>query len=162
MTFTTKFTFITTVLCALLSAPVSQAIEISGGSAVDQATLKTMSDTWVADYLAGDVDGLVAIMHKDAMILSEKQPTAVGPDAIRAYFAARAGKPGVSFKDNIQEIRINGSWGLVRGEFLMEVAPVEEGKPVFKRHGRYLVLYEKNAAGKWEMLRDIDNDAPLK
>ena len=146
---------------ALLFAPLSQAIDISGGSAEDQAALKTLSDEWVADYLSGDIDGLVAIVHKDAMIMSEKQPTVVGLDAIRAYFEARAGKPGVSFKDNIQEIRINGSWAFVRGDFLLEVAPWEEGKPGFKRHGRYFVLYEKSAAGEWKMLRDIDNDAPL-
>jgi ketosteroid isomerase-like protein len=67
----------------------------------------------------------------------------------------------VSFQDDIQEIRINGSWAFVRGDFLLEVAPWEEGKPGFKRAGRYFVLYEKNEAGEWKMLRDIDNDAPM-
>jgi ketosteroid isomerase-like protein len=146
---------------ALLLAPLAHALEISGGSAEDQATLKAIADKWVADYLAGDIDGLMSVMHEDGMILSEKQPTVVGTDAIRSYFETRAGKPGVSFQDDIQEIRINGSWAFVRGDFLLEVAPWEEGKPGFKRKGRYFVLYEKNAAGEWKMLRDIDNDAPM-
>jgi ketosteroid isomerase-like protein len=146
---------------ALLFSPLSQAVEISGGSTQDQASLKAISDKWVADYIAGDIDGLVAILHEDAMILSQKQANVQGLDEIRTYFAARAGKPGVTFTDNIQEIRINGDWAFVRGEFLLEVAPWEEGKPGFKRNGRYFVLYEKNADGEWKMLRDMDNDAPM-
>ena len=150
-----------TLLCTLLFTPLSQAISVSGGSAEDQATLKTLSDQWVADYLSGNIDGLVSVLDEDAMILSQKQPNVVGIDAIRSYFEKRAGNPGVSFKDTIEEIRINGSWAFVRGNFMLEVASKEEGKPGYKRAGRYLVLYEKNAGGEWKMLRDIDNDAPM-
>ena len=94
------------------------------------------------------------------MILSQKQKTVSGGEALRAYFDARAGKPGVTYTDDMQEIRINGNWAYVRGNFVLEVAPWEEGKPGFKRNGRYFVLYEKDDSGEWKMLRDIDNDMP--
>ena len=61
----------------------------------------------------------------------------------------------------IFERQTTSDWAYLRGSFLLEVAPWEEGKPGFKRNGRYFVLYERNAEGEWKMLRDIDNTAPM-
>jgi len=148
------------VFMLALMAPVAKAVEVSGGSEADREALKEISANWTEDYINGNVDGLMAVMDEDAMILSQKQATVAGEDEIRAYFEARAGKPGVTFTDHLQEIRINGDWAYVRGDFVLEVAPWEEGKPGFKRNGRYFVLYEKDEAGEWKMIRDIDNDMP--
>ena len=148
------------VFMLALAAPAAQAVEVSGGSSEDQAALRAIAEAWTDDYINGDVDGLMAVMDEDAMILSQKQATVSGADEIRAYFEARAGKPGVTFTDHLQEIRINGDWAYVRGDFVLEVAPWEEGKPGFTRNGRYFVLYEKDENGEWKMLRDIDNDMP--
>jgi len=149
------------LLAAITGTPAAVALEVTGGTEQDRQRLQQISRDWTEDYISGDIDGLMSVMHEDGMILSQKQPTVVGLDAIRAYFEERAGKPGVTFTDNLQEIRINGDWAFVRGDFLLEIAPWEEGKPGFKRSGRYFVLYEKNAEGDWRMLRDIDNDMPM-
>jgi ketosteroid isomerase-like protein len=147
------------IITFLLSSPL-MAIEFVGGSEEDRQKLAQISKSWAEDYISGNVDGLMSIMHEEAMVMAQKQATVSGKEAIRAYFSARAGQPGVTFTDNLQEIRFNGSWAYVLGDFLLEVAPWEEGKPGFKRHGRYFVLYEQNEAGEWKMLRDMDNDMP--
>jgi ketosteroid isomerase-like protein len=143
----------------MISSPLL-AVDVSGGSEQDREELMRMTKAWGEDYISGNIDGLMAIMHEDAMIMAQKQAGVSGKEAIEAYFTARAGKPGVTFTDDLQEVNINGNWAYIRGNFLLEVAPWEEGKPGFKRNGRYFVLYEKNDAGEWKMLRDIDNDLP--
>lgn len=137
------------------------AVDISGGSEEDRAALVAISEDWVEAYGNGDIELMMSLMHADAMVMAENQPTVRGYDAVRAYFAPRVGAPGITFTDDLQEIRIEGDWAFVRGEFVLEVAAREPDGQPFKRKGRYFVLYEKNDQGEWKMLRDIDNAAPL-
>ena len=156
----TRMLITSLILMLTMMASAVQAVEVSGGSEQDRADLLALSEDWTEDYISGNIDGLMAVMSDDVMILSQKSATVSGTEAVRAYFEARAGKPGVTFKDSLQEIHVNGDSAFVRGDFVLEIAPWEEGKPGFTRHGRYLVLYERNAEGKWKMIRDIDNDMP--
>jgi len=149
-----------TLACLLLLAGRATAADISGGTEADRERLQEISKQWIDAYVGGDLDGLMALMHEDAIVMAQGSPTVRGLDAVRAYFAPRIGSPGVTFTDDLQEIRISGDWAFVRGDFQLEVAPREEGGEPWRRNGRYFVLYEKTAGGDWKMLRDIDNDAP--
>ena len=146
--------------CLLATAFGASAAEISGGTPEDQQRMQEISKQWIDAYVGGDIDGIMSLMHEDAMIMAQGSATVRGLDAVRAYLAPRVGNPGVTFTDDLQEIRIAGDWAFVRGDFRLEVAPREEGGAGFTRNGRYFVLYEKTADGDWKMLRDIDNDAP--
>ena len=145
----------------LLAASAATATpEISGGTKADRDALLAIAEAWVEAYTDGDIDMMMSLMHEDAMVMAENQATVHGLEAVRAYFEPKLGAPGVSFTDQLEEIRINGNWAYVRGSFLLEVAPRgEDGEP-YRRKGRYFVLYEKNETGEWKMLRDIDNAAP--
>jgi ketosteroid isomerase-like protein len=152
--------FTSALLAIILSGPAA-AVDISGGTEADRAQMMSHSKIWVDSYLSGDLEGMMGLMHEDAMIMAANSETVRGLNAVRAYLATRVGQPGVEFKDDLKEIRINGSWAFVRGDFHLTVTPPGAPEPVFRRHGRYLVLYEKNAAGDWLMLRDMDNSVPL-
>lgn len=145
---------------ALASSPL-QALEVTGGTASDRERMLQIAHAWVDNYLSGDLDGMMGFMHEEAMIFADQQPTVSGKAAVRDYLSTRVGQPGVQFEDRLEEIRINGSWAFVRGDFLLEVTPPGSPEPVFRRHGRYLVIYEKSAGGEWKMLRDMDNSVPL-
>jgi ketosteroid isomerase-like protein len=149
--------------CALLilASPFAHALEMKGGSTQDQQQVQQSFQTWLDDYISGDVDRMMAALTEDSVILPQGQPTVAGLDAIRPFLEASSGGTGVTIINDMQELRINGTWAFVRGDFTVEVASVTEGEPGFKRAGRYLVLYEKNAAGEWRLLRDMDNDAPV-
>ncbi len=101
----------------------------------------------------------MALMHADAMVMPHRQATSRGTAAVRDYFATRIGRPGVQFVDNLQEIRINGTWAYVLGSFEIEIAAANPEDAPITHRGRYLVLYEK-VDGDWKMLRDMDNLAP--
>ena len=155
---------IATLPALLLSALLSQAVlaaDISGGSEDDRARMQEIAKAWVDNYLSGDLDGMMSFMHDDAMIMAANSPTVHGRDAVREYLSTRVGQPGVEFKDDLQEIRINGNWAYVRGAFHLAVTPEGAPEPVFRRHGRYLVIYEKTDEGEWMMLRDMDNSVRL-
>lgn len=151
----------TALLLTLAGAASAQALDIRGGTAEDRDQLRAIARAWVDNYLSGDLEGMMSLMHEDAMIMAANSETVRGTDAVRAYLATRVGQPGVDFEDDLQEIRINGNWAFVRGDFQLAVTPEGAPEPVFRRHGRYLVIYEKNAEGEWLMLRDMDNSVPL-
>lgn len=145
---------------ALLSQPgVAGDVVITGGSAADRERMHDVSQQWLSAYSDGDLDGIMALMHADAIVMPHNQPTSRGLDDIRSYFATRIGRPGVTFRDDLEEIRINGNWAYVLGEFELEVASGAADKPPYVHRGRYFVLYEK-VGNDWKMLRDIDNAAP--
>ena len=148
------------VLGVMLSG-ATLAVDISGGSEADRSRMQEIAKAWVDNYLSGDLDGMMSLMHEDAMIMAANSPTVHGLEAVRDYLSTRVGQPGVDFQDDLQEIRIQGNWAFVRGDFHLVVTPPGAPEPVFRRHGRYLVIYEKSAEGEWLMLRDMDNSVPL-
>lgn len=151
----------TILILGLGGSALAHAVDISGGTAEDRKQLEAIAKAWVDNYLSGDLDGMMGLMHEDAMIMAANSETVRGTEAVRDYLATRVGQPGVDFEDQLQEIRINGSWAFVRGDFLLAVTPEGAAEPTFRRHGRYLVIYEKNDDGAWRMLRDMDNSVPL-
>lgn len=149
------------MLCVTVGVvPVAESVEIVGGTAEDRARMTEISREWVEAYARGDLDGIMALMHPDSIVMPHNQPTSTGLEEVRAYFGSRIGRPGVSFVDNLEEIRINGTWAMVLGRFHVEVTSEEGANPVVVHNGRYLVLYEK-VDGDWLMLRDMDNLDPV-
>ena len=149
----------TLILC-VGAAPAANSVEIVGGSAEDRERMAEISREWVDAYARGDLDGIMALMHPESIVMPHNQPTSAGLDEVRAYFGSRIGRPGVSFVDKLEEIRINGTWAIVLGSFKVEVAAEEGAEAVVVHNGRYLVLYEK-VDGEWLMLRDMDNLDPV-
>jgi ketosteroid isomerase-like protein len=149
------------MLCVTVGViPVAESVEIVGGTAEDRARMTEISREWVDAYARGDLDGIMALMHPNSIVMPHNQPTSTGLEEVRAYFGSRIGRPGVSFVDNLEEIRINGTWAMVLGRFHVEVTSEEGAGPVVVHNGRYLVLYEK-VDGDWLMLRDMDNLDPV-
>lgn len=159
----TKFKFVAVLaipfLLTIQTYP-ALSVEISGGTEEDQAQLLQISKDWVDAYTTGDLDALMNLMHEDALLMPHNQATTRGYEAVRTYFQSRIGNPNVTMTDDLQEIRINGNWAIIRGAFSFEIAPGEpDGKP-FVHNGRYLLIYEKDD-GAWKLLRDMDNLNPV-
>ena len=145
---------------AICATPMASAFEIVGGSEEDRQRMAEISREWLDAYARGDLDGIMALMHPESIVMPHNQPTSTGLEEVRAFFGSRIGRPGVRFVDDLQEIRINGNWALVLGSFSVEVTTEESGDPVVVHNGRYLVVYEK-VEGEWLMLRDMDNLDPV-
>ena len=134
-------------------------VEVVGGTAEDAEALRRISARWIDTYLAGDIDGFMALVADDIVVMAEDQPTQVGKAAARAFFSQRVGRPGVRFIDDLKEIRVEGQWAYFRGDFVFEMA-AGNGQPARRHSGRYFVLYEKGQDGQWRMIRDMDNGRP--
>ena len=145
----------------LLLAFATQAgtVEIIGGTEADRERMAEISDEWLSAYERGDLDAIMAIMHPDAILMPHNQATSRGTTAVREYFSTRIGRPGIRFVNELEEIRINGSWAFVLGSFAIEADAPDGDAPMIVHRGRYLVLYEK-VDGAWLMLRDMDNLDP--
>ncbi len=154
-----RYKWLATALLLAFTAFPASATEITGGTAEDREQMAAVAATWVETYLSGDLDGFMGIMHDEAIVMPHNVATITGFDAVREYFATRVGNPGVSMEDNLEEIRINGTWAIVRGHFKVTINTGDPENP-FVHHGRYLVVYEKTADG-WKMFRDMDNANPV-
>ena len=135
------------------------AVEITGGTEEERAKMAEVAEKWLNSYASGDLDGIMSVMHTDALLMPHNQATSRGTEEVRAYFATRIGRPGVELVDDLQEIRINGDWAYVRGKFRFEI-DLRPDKPPIIHNGRYLILYEK-VDGDWKVLRDMDNLDPV-
>ncbi|MDJ0709186.1 MAG: DUF4440 domain-containing protein [Woeseiaceae bacterium] len=153
------FALAASVAALVLALQPAYSVEISGGTEEDRMGMKMVAKQWIAAYESGDLEGIMAVMHDDAMLMPHNQATQRGTDAVRAYFATRIGRPGVKLVDDLQEIRINGDWAYVVGKFRFEI-DLGPDKPPVIHNGRYLILYEK-VDGNWQVLRDMDNLDPV-
>ena len=126
----------------------SHAFDVIGRIAEDTRVFQKIYQTWVDGYTKRDLDTIVNILADDVIIMAENQPTVKGKAAAREFFASRIGRSGVSFADDIQEVRINGDWGYVYGNFNIETAAGKEGEKPYIHTGRYFVLYKK-IGGQW-------------
>jgi len=150
----------TLLLAGLLIAGAAGATEFHGGTPADHERFREIQDTWISAYVAGDIDTMMRLFDEEVIVMAEGQPTVVGKAAAREYFAERAGRPGLDFADDLQEVRIEGDWAFVRGAFSLSVTPEGESEPAHRHHGRYFVLFRRNADGKWRVFRDMDNALP--
>ena len=146
-------------LAVLLWAVPAAAVDIAGGTEEDRVRMIEVAKKWLASYESGNLEGIMSVMHPDALLMPHNQATSRGHDAVRIYFASRIGRPGVKLIDDLQEIRINGDWAFVRGRFRFEIDLGPEKEPIV-HYGRYLILYEK-VRGEWKVLRDMDNLDPV-
>lgn len=140
---------------------LSNSLERSGGTEEDSRHIQHLLETWLNSYISGDVDTMMAMVNEKSMLMTQGQKSSVGIEAVRRHIEAGAGAAGVTLMNDTREIRINGTWAMAIGHFDLHVAPAKAGESGLRRTGRYLVLYEKDEAGQWHVLRDIDNDGPI-
>ena len=146
------------LLLALFSIP-TMGMEIVGGTPEDHAAFKQLQQVWIESYLSGDLDTLMTLHDEDTILMPRRQPTLDSLEAIRGFFESRVGKYDIEFNDDPKELRINGDWAFLWGQFTLVGRPKDGGEP-FHDAGRYFVLYKKNANGEWRIFRDIDNVMP--
>lgn len=152
------------VLCALTAVrcapPAQPAPPAPAAPAVDDpASIAAINDArkaFQAGYSAGDADALGQLYSENAISEPNFQPTLKGRAAIVASLKGLFEQVSVQATLEPDETRTLGNVGLDRGTFTVTVTP-KAGAPPSTSQGRYLVVYVKEADGKWRVSHDIDN-----
>ena len=111
---------------------------------------------FIPAFNAGDVDTMVAMYAADAEVLAPGNPRAVGHDAIRTLLA----KMGDELKGAAVSLELNdddkaaasGDLGWHSGSYI-----VKDASGAVVDSGNYLAVMQKQADGKWLMIRDTWN-----
>ncbi len=101
-----------------------------------------------------DIDALTNAYTADASIFPNGQPILQGKDAIRAYWAPRAGDTTTFHKIYPEAITIEGNTAYDYGYY--EVSGITRGQSYQKAKGKYVIVWKK-VAGEWKMHLDIWN-----
>ncbi len=109
-----------------------------------------------AAYEKEDADAIGQLYTENAVSEPNFQPTIKGRAAIVASLKSLFEQVTVQTSLTPDETRTLGDVGLDRGHYTVTVTP-KAGAPPTTSQGRYLVVYVKDADGRWRVSHDIDN-----
>jgi ketosteroid isomerase-like protein len=134
--------------------------------ATDSAAFEKQAKEDVRKFIpalnTGDVETMLAQYAADAEVLAPGSPRATGHDAIRAQLekesaAIRSGGVTLELKDD-DKAAASGDLGYHSGSFV-----VKDASGAVVDSGKYLAVMQRQADGKWLMIRDTwnsDNPPP--
>jgi ketosteroid isomerase-like protein len=111
---------------------------------------------FIPAFNAGEVETLVAMYAPDAEVMAPGSPRAVGHDAIRALLtkdSAGMKAAGVSIELNDDDkAAASGDLGYHSGSYV-----VKDASGAVVDSGNYLAVMQRQADGKWLLIRDTWN-----
>ena len=146
------------LLCCALLAFAVPPIAAASEPASPEATFRAGTAEWMAAYIAGNADRIIALYADDAVVMPPDAPAAKGHAAIRDFITkdmATTKAAGVTLKDMSSETGTSGDLGWHAGRFAV-VTP--DGTTVAT--GKYAEIWQRTK-GTWRIIQDIwNNDAP--
>lgn len=146
---------------AMLGAQARVAVAAkSGGDA--RSAIEAANARFTDSFNKGDVAAAASIYDADATLLPPNLAAISGQPAIADYWQG-GWKAGVrNVKLATTEVSTHGNEASEVGTYEMEVQS-PDGAVVGHDHGKYIVLWKRDANGQWKWHRDIYNsDVPVK
>lgn len=153
------YSFFVVVLVGACTAgePEPQQSEPQNDPAADRAAIEAMREAERTAAEAGDVEGFLALMAPDIMVMPPNGPAVSGRDAVRAWLEDFMGAYTVSFSSySTDEVIVEGDLAVERisGEWTM--TPTGEGEAMTEGV-KGLHVYRRQADGSWLMTHDVWN-----
>jgi len=124
---------------------------------LDEARVVLETDErWIEAFNRRDVDALVALYARDAVLMPPDRPNIVGRAAVRDWLT-------VLFRENEarqrlvnEEVAAHGDWAWLRGHFQIVITSRATGRTATIL-GKHLVIWRRLPDGSWRAARDIWN-----
>ena len=128
----------------------------------DSEALKALDQKYAAEWIAGDVDGVMALFTDDATLVPHHGDTpVVGREAIRNFWFDPSYAPTVirEWRREPSEILVSGDVGVVRGRF--HLIWEYEGTRTTIPEGNYVLIAMKDREA-WRIRMLTWNDAAIR
>lgn len=116
-------------------------------------------ERWLRAFDREDVEALAELYHPEVVVMPPDRADLHGRDAVAAWLRS-------SFRDARtrqvlvhDEVRTFDDRAILRGRFRLRIAP-RDGSPTKHVVGKHLVLWERDAAGRWLVTHDIWSERP--
>lgn len=116
-------------------------------------------NAWNNGLDSGDIEAMVSTCHPNVMTVNERQPVTVGSQAIRDKYNPRIAVAEITSGFDIEELQLFGDTAIVSGHFYGTMKMRDTGE-VRSPKGRLVLVYQRDDAGAWKMILDMDNNGP--
>jgi uncharacterized protein (TIGR02246 family) len=144
------------VLAACNTAPQQPAQPVAAPDtrAADEAAIRAVIASWASIVAAKDAAAWAAVYTDDARVYVPGGEVAAGKDAITKSLTGLVAAPGFALTFVPAKITVAraGDFAYEEGDFAMTMND-KKGKPQTEK-GKYVVVWEKQADGKWKALID--------
>ena len=125
--------------------------------AADERAIREAELEWWGVTVAKNLERTVSFYADDASMFPPNAPLATGKEAIRAVWSPLLTTPGVAISGQTTKVEASrgGDLGYSIGTYEL-ITPDPTGKPVTD-HGKYVVVWKKQADGSWKVMADIFN-----
>jgi len=144
----------------LLTAACQQTLPDT--KVADESAIKDMEAQWSKAAAAKHLDETVSFYADDASMLAPNMPIVSGKQGIQAVWMQFMANPGfsISWEASKVEASPSGDFGYDIGTYRLTM-----NDPAGKQnsdHGKYMVVWKKQADGKWKAVGDMFNsDIPM-
>lgn len=107
----------------------------------------------------GDIEAMVATCHPNTMTVNERQPVTIGTQGIRDKYVPRIATAEITSGYDIEDLQFFGDVAVVSGRFYGTMKMRDTGE-VRSPEGRLVLVYQRDKAGAWKMILDMDNNSP--
>ncbi len=143
--------------CGRDAAPPQQAGPEAASTA---AAIAAEEDQWNRDYVARNLEGLVARYAPDAVMKQPGVPPLTGRWIRKAYEAAVADPAfALTFAHDRIEVSRSGDLAYSRGHYELSQTDIRSGQPM-TQYGTYLTVWRKAPHGRWQVLEDFITPGP--
>ncbi len=125
--------------------------------AADEAAIRARSQEWSKAAGAKDLEKSVSVYAEDARRLASGAPVAVGIDAIRKEWKEYLAMPGPGFSWAATNVEVAHSGDLAYETGTCEFKTLDKKKKAVTIKEKYVVVWKKQADGRWKVLADMDN-----
>ena len=123
----------------------------------DEAAIRAASQEWSNAASSRDLEKAVSFYAEDATYNPPGAPLAAGKDAIRKVWTNIVAVPGINLRWTSSKVEVARSGDLAYDTGAYTLTKNDAGgKPVTSK-GKYVVVWKKQADGKWKVIQDIDN-----
>ena len=152
------------LLMVLPIAACAPAEEEAASTEADVEALNQVREQEATAFIAGDPDGLVAVMTDDCLLMPPGEPLVSGHEAVRSWYAAWYATLSEQFQINARypdsEIEVVGDWAIERYAGLLTLTPKAGGDAV-EQVVKGIHIYRRQPDGGWRIAQDIWNsDSP--
>ncbi len=128
------------------------AMDIAAEVEAIRGLSQEISRTWNEN----DLNGYIALMDEEAMILLANGPTLKGIEEIRSLYSNSFNLNSFDLTTTTEEIHVGGDIAFSRDSWIGFANPKDGGEPIVFDN-KTIFIYKKQADGSWKIWRNIYN-----
>ena len=122
----------------------------------NEAAIRAASREWSDAEAAKDLEKCLSFYAEDGERFATGSPLIVGRAALRHEWAKYLSEPG-NFHWTTSKVEVAGSGDLAYETGVFLINSVDKNQQPTTINGKYVLVWKKQANGKWKVVADIDN-----